>query len=209
TDGVTEATDAHDELYGEERLLNLLNSRDFRDVKELCDAVKADVDLFVGEAPQFDDITMVALRYDGPETNGRIKLMKEITVDAKIDSMNEVLAFVDAELEALDCPMKAQAQIDVAIDELFSNIAFYAYHPDTGPATVRVEVEEDPLAVIITFLDNGMPYDPLSAKEPDTTLSAEDRPVGGLGVLIVKKSMDDVSYEYKDGQNILKIKKNL
>ena len=209
TDGVTEATDAHDELYGEERLLNLLNSRDFRDVKELCDAVKADVDLFVGEAPQFDDITMVALRYDGPDNNGGIKLMKEITVDAKIDSMNEVLAFVDAELEALDCPMKAQAQIDVAIDELFSNIAFYAYHPDTGPATVRVEVEEDPLAVIITFLDNGMPYDPLSAKEPDTTLSAEDRPVGGLGVLIVKKSMDDVSYEYKDGQNILTIKKNL
>ncbi len=208
TDGVTEATDAHDELYGEDRLLNLLNSRDITDMKELCDTVKADIDLFVGDAPQFDDITMVALRYDGPETDGG-KYMKEITVDAKIESMNEVLAFVDTELEALNCPMKAQAQIDVAIDELFSNIAYYAYHPDTGPATVRIEVEEDPLAVIITFLDNGMPYDPLAAKDPDTTLPAEDRKIGGLGVLIVKKSMDDVAYEYKDGQNILKIKKNL
>ena len=111
------------------------------------------------------------------------------------------------QLEALDCPMKAQMQIDIAIDELFGNIAHYAYNPDVGEATVRVEVIEDPLAVVITFIDKGEPYDPLAKADPDTTLSAEKRDIGGLGIYMVKKFMDDVTYEYKDGQNILKIKK--
>ena len=105
--------------------------------------------------------------------------------------------------------MKAQMQIDIAIDELFGNIAHYAYNPDVGEATVRVEVIEDPLAVTITFIDNGVPYDPLAKADPDTTLSAEERDIGGLGIYMVKKSMDNITYEYKDGQNILKIKKKL
>jgi anti-sigma regulatory factor (Ser/Thr protein kinase) len=78
-----------------------------------------------------------------------------------------------------------------------------------GEATVRVEVIEDPLAVVITFIDKGVPYDPLAKADPDITLSAEERDIGGLGVYMVKKSMDDIIYEYKDGQNILKIKKYL
>ena len=100
-------------------------------------------------------------------------------------------------------------QIDVAIDELFANIANYAYTPDVGPATVRVEVEEDPLTVVITFIDKGIPYDPLAKEDPDITLSAEEREIGGLGIFMVKQTMDEISYEYKDGQNILTIKKNL
>ena len=100
-------------------------------------------------------------------------------------------------------------QIDIAIDELFGNIAHYAYNPEIGQATVRVEVIEDPLAVTITFIDNGVPYDPLAKEDPDTTLSIEDREIGGLGIYMVKKSMDDITYEYKNGQNFLKIKKNL
>ena len=118
-------------------------------------------------------------------------------------------AFVDDELEKLDCPMKARMQIDVAIDELFSNIARYAYQPETGPATVRVEVEKEPMAVILTFIDHGKPYDPLSGKDPDVTAGAEDRPIGGLGVFLVKKIMDDVRYEYRNGRNILRIKKQI
>ena len=87
--------------------------------------------------------------------------------------------------------------MDVAIDEIFSNIAHYAYTPETGPATVRVEVEENPLSVVITFMDHGIPYDPLAEERPDTTkLSASERPIGGLGLFIVKKTMDDVSYGY-------------
>lgn len=135
--------------------------------------------------------------------------MKELTVDATIENIETVTAFVDEQLEVLECSMKAQMQIDIAIDELFSNIAHYAYNPEVGPATVRVEVQQDPLAVIVTFIDNGVPYDPLKKENPDITLSAEDREIGGLGIYMVKKSMDEISYEYKDGQNILSIKKNI
>ena len=135
--------------------------------------------------------------------------MKELTIEAKITNIEAVTDFVNEQLETLDCPMKAQLQIDIAIDELFGNIAHYAYNPEIGKATVRVEVIEDPLAVVITFIDNGVPYDPLAKEDPDTTLSAEEREIGGLGIYMVKKSMDEITYEYKDGQNILAIKKNL
>ena len=135
--------------------------------------------------------------------------MKELTVAATIENIETVTDFVDAQLEELDCPMKAEMQINVAIDELFSNIAHYAYHPETGEATVAVEVIKNPLAVEITFIDNGKPYDPLQNADPDVTLSAEERDIGGLGIFIVKKSMVDIAYEYKDGKNILRIKKNI
>ena len=135
--------------------------------------------------------------------------MKELTIAAKVENIEAVTNFVNEQLETLDCPMKAQTQIDIAIDELFGNIAHYAYNPEIGKATVRVEVTQDPLAVVITFIDNGVPYDPLAKADPDTTLSAEEREIGGLGIYMVKKSMDEITYEYKDGQNILAIKKNL
>lgn len=135
--------------------------------------------------------------------------MKEITLDATVDNIEKVTDFVNEQLENCGCPMKAQLQIDIAIDELFGNIAHYAYQPDVGPATVRVEVVEEPLAVVITFIDSGVPYDPLGKEDPDVTLSVQERTAGGLGIFLVKKSMDDIIYEYKDGQNILKIRKNL
>ena len=135
--------------------------------------------------------------------------MKELNIAATVENIEVVTDFVNEQLEALDCPMKAQMQIDIAIDELFGNIAHYAYNPEVGDATVRVEVVENPLSVVITFIDNGVPYDPLKNDDPDTTLSAEERAIGGLGIFMVKKTMDDITYEYKDGQNILKIKKKL
>ena len=135
--------------------------------------------------------------------------MKELNISATVENIPVVTAFVDEQLETLNCPLKAQMQIDIAIDELFGNIAQYAYNPDIGSATVRVEVSEDPLAVIITFIDGGIPYDPLKADDPDITLSAEDRPLGGLGIYTVKKSMDAIIYEHRDGKNILSIKKTL
>ena len=135
--------------------------------------------------------------------------MKELKLAATVENIETVTDFVNERLEALDCPMKAQIQIDIAIDELFGNIARYAYNPEVGDATVRVEVTEDPLSVIITFIDKGVPYDPLAKADPNTTLSAEEREIGGLGIFMVKKTMDEITYEYKDGQNILAIKKNL
>lgn len=135
--------------------------------------------------------------------------MRELTIDATTENIEKVTSFVEEQLEALDCPVKAQMQIAVAIDELFGNIAHYAYHPEIGSATVRVEVTKEPLAVVITFIDNGVQYDPLAKEDPDTALSAEEREIGGLGIYMVKKSMDEISYEYKNGQNILRIRKNI
>ncbi|MCD8338295.1 MAG: ATP-binding protein [Lachnospiraceae bacterium] len=154
--------------------------------------------------------------------------MEQISVDAVVENINIVTDFVNEQLERYGCPMKAQMQIDIAIDELFGNIAHYAYSPEIGPATVCVEVTDrmDPgsepeqeldgkmigkagsLAVIITFIDHGVPYDPLSGADPDVTLSAEERDIGGLGIYMVKKSMDEIFYEYKEGRNILRVKKH-
>lgn len=135
--------------------------------------------------------------------------MKELTVDATVENIPVVTDFVNEQLKAHDCSMKVQIQIDIAIDEMFGNIAHYAYHPGVGSATVCVEFAEEPLSVVLTFIDSGVPYDPLKQNDPDTSLSAEEREIGGLGIYMVKKSVDDIFYEYKDGQNILIIKKNL
>lgn len=135
--------------------------------------------------------------------------MNELTIDATTENIVQVTSFVEKQLEALDCPIKAQMQIAIAIDELFGNIAHYAYNPNVGPATVRVEVTQDPVAVTITFIDNGVQYDPLAKADPDTALSVEEREIGGLGIYMVKKSMDEITYEYKNGQNILRIGKNI
>lgn len=201
TDGVTEATNANEELYGEERLLNALNSCKFDSMQELCKYVKADVDAFVGDAPQFDDITMVAVKYVGVPS---ISFEK-----AEIKDVEEITAFVEAELERIECPMKAAMQINVAIDELFSNIVRYGYPNEPGPVTVKFVERSDPKTVYIRFEDNGIPYNPLTKEDPDITLSAEERSIGGLGIFVVKKTMDDVKYKYEDGKNILTIKKLL
>ena len=135
--------------------------------------------------------------------------MKELTIAATVENIETVTDFVNEHLEALDCPIKARMQINIAIDELFGNIAHYAYHPKTGDATVRVEVIQEPLSVVITFIDQGVPFDPLKNEDPDTGLSAEERDIGGLGIFMVKKSMDEISYVYRDGKNILSIRKQL
>ena len=135
--------------------------------------------------------------------------MTELIVEAKLDNLAQVLQFVDSRLEEEDCPIGLQMKIDVAVEELFVNIASYAYAPDSGSATVRMEVEEDPKTVVITFVDCGVPYDPLAKEDPDVTLSINDREIGGLGIFMVKKSMDDMIYAYENGQNVLTIRKRI
>ena len=133
----------------------------------------------------------------------------ELELEAVPENLGEAQTFVEEHLEAADCPVKARMQISVAVEEIFVNIANYAYAPEQGSATVRVEVSENPVTVTITFVDQGMPYDPLAKQDPDVTLSAAEREIGGLGIFMTKKIMDDVVYEYKDGQNILTLKKHL
>ena len=135
--------------------------------------------------------------------------MRELKLEAKVDNLSRALAFVDETLEELSCPMKIQMQLDVAVEELFVNIASYAYAPGTGDAVIRIETEGEPPSVSVTFIDSGVPYDPLAKPDPDITLSAMDREIGGLGIFMVKKSMDDMRYQRKDGKNILTIRKKL
>ena len=135
--------------------------------------------------------------------------MREMDIAATLENLDTVMAFVDQQLEEVGCSMKAQMQIDIAVEEVYVNIAHYAYNPEVGGVTIRVQIEEEPLAVILTFIDKGKPYDPLAKEDPDITLAAEDRQIGGLGIFMVKKSMDNVSYEYNEGRNILTLKKNL
>ncbi|MDO5448456.1 MAG: SpoIIE family protein phosphatase [Clostridia bacterium] len=204
TDGVTEATNAEQELYGEDRLLEAVNSKYFESVEELCKYVKADVDEFVGEAPQFDDITMVAFKYRG------IPEVPSITFpEAKIEDITEVTAFVEEELEKRDISPKVTVAMSIAIDEIYSNIVKYGYRDTVGPVKVEIVEKEEPHSICIKFIDVAPPYNPLMKKDPDITLSAEERGIGGLGIYMVKKSMDDVKYRYEKGQNVLTIIKNL
>lgn len=135
--------------------------------------------------------------------------MKEITVDAMIENMNTVTAFVDDFLDQIACPMKSRIQINIVIDEIFGNICHYAYKDSVGAVTVRVESGNTPKAVFLTFTDNGIPYNLLDTEDPDITLSSEERKIGGLGIYLVKKNMDEMKYEYVNQQNRLWMEKRL
>ncbi|HBI53005.1 MAG TPA: ATP-binding protein [Ruminococcaceae bacterium] len=135
--------------------------------------------------------------------------MKELKIEARTENLPEVLGFVDTLLEERECKMKPQMQIDVAVEEIFVNIAHYAYTEGVGEARIQVDFEGDPLSVAITFIDRGIPYDPLAKDDPDVTLSAAERQIGGLGIYMVKKSMDEVLYSHEDGCNIFTIKKKI
>ena len=134
--------------------------------------------------------------------------MKELTVEAIVEQIETVTEFVNAELEKLDCPMKARIQLDIAIDEIVSNIAYYAYGERTGTVTVRIEALQEENGVQLMFLDSGVPYDPLTRQDPDISAEIEERKEGGLGIFLVRKTLDDMKYEYKDGQNCLTIRKS-
>ena len=136
-------------------------------------------------------------------------LRNELETDAKNENLSEVLDFVEQHLNRVGCAPKVKMQITVAVEEIFVNIANYAYAPKTGKVTVRVEVTEEPLTVTITFMDDGKPFDPTAKADPNITLSADERDIGGLGIFMTKKIMDDVCYEYVDGKNILTLKKGI
>ena len=121
-----------------------------------------------------------------------------------MESLPEIQAFVRAELEAMDCPEETQKQLFIVIDEVFANVASYAYADGEGSVTVRLETESEPRAAVLTFLDSGVPFDPLTMKTPDISLKARERKIGGLGIFMVRKLTDEVSYAYADGKNILR-----
>ncbi|MBE5970237.1 MAG: HAMP domain-containing protein [Lachnospiraceae bacterium] len=199
TDGVTEATNAEKELYGEDRLLDYMNSHPLDDVRQTLRGIRADIDEFVGDAEQFDDITMLILDVKNLLKDSII----EKTFTAEDASFPPASAFLEEEMEKAEVPMKAAIQISTAFEELFINVAHYAYQGRVGDVRVSLSIKDNTLT--LSLKDNGVPFDPLSKVDPDITLSADERSIGGLGIYMVKKTMDEVKYKYKDGMNILTV----
>ena len=136
-------------------------------------------------------------------------MQKEMTISAEIKNLETVNDFVLGNLEEYGVEKRVQLQVRLAVEEIFVNIASYAYDPEIGPAEVKCEVLEDPLRVVLQFLDGGKPFDPLAGDDADTSEDALLEREGGLGILLVKETMDEVSYRYENGKNILTIMKRL
>ena len=192
TDGVTEATDNNTELYGEQRLLDFVNSLEKTEPESLCKLIKEDVDKFVGTAPQFDDITMLAINFDAIIEDESISIVPDS------NSYAAVGAFADLLSEKLEIVPKIANKINIVFDEIYANIVNYS---KATLSTISYSIENGKLR--ISFIDNGIAYNPLEAKEPDTTLSADEREIGGLGIFMVKKMTESMNYEYTDDKNIL------
>ena len=135
--------------------------------------------------------------------------MKKLEIAATVESLPHVMEFIDANLKETGCGMKAQTQIEVSVEELFVNIAHYAYKDTTGVAAITFDFDAASRTVTISLIDGGVRYNPLSKPDPDITLSVEDRQIGGLGIFMVKKNMDEVLYDYADNKNVITIKKQI
>jgi sigma-B regulation protein RsbU (phosphoserine phosphatase) len=201
TDGVTEAVNPEEKLFSDARLLEAANASRDQGVREFEASIKKEVDDFTRGAEQADDITMLVMRYMGGIE------WKELNVEADAENLNTVFDFVHSELEKAGCPPKMQLQIDIAVEEIFINIASYSYHPDRGAAIIRAAVFDN--EVWLEFEDSGRPYNPLEKSDPDITAGAEERPIGGLGIFMVKKLMDTAEYRYEDNKNLFTLKKSL
>ena len=206
TDGVPEATNASNELYGEDRLLSFMNQNASMEATQLLPALKANIDEFVGEAPQFDDITMLMFDYK-PQKGGEPMTNKRFP--AKTEALNEVLGFVEETLEGFGCSIKIQTAICVAIEEVFVNVAHYAYPESAGDMTLSIGCDDASRTITFRMTDQGIPFDPLQKPDPDITLSAEEREIGGLGIFIARKTMDTLHYAYENGKNILTMMKKI
>jgi sigma-B regulation protein RsbU (phosphoserine phosphatase) len=200
TDGVTEAVNKDNELFSEQRLLDVLNKYEDFSPKELLHIVKREIDSFAEEAEQADDITMLALKANGA-TEERVKKME---VEAAIENLDEVFDFINAELQ--DCPPELRNDIDIVIEEVFVNIANYAYKPNKGKAAISISAGQK---ITIKIEDKGEAYNPLEHEDPDLDKPLMEREIGGLGILMVKKLMDNVEYMRIENKNVLIMTKKL
>lgn len=200
TDGVPEATNSASKMFTLENTVKSLNEAKEQSPQGVLEHIKNSVDAFVGDAPQFDDLTMLCLELKDKDEN-------TLTVDATTDNLQQVMNFVDGILAKNGASVKTQMQIDLAVEEIYVNIANYAYGDSVGKAEISVACHGG--EITITFKDSGKPYNPLEKPDPDITLSADEREIGGLGIFLTKKNMDSVSYEYQDGFNILSMTKQI
>lgn len=201
TDGVTEALNENNELFGEQRLLKCMNS-DVTDVKEIIENVQNNISLHIGKIPQSDDITLLAFKYNGEKQDNNM-----FKCDAKIENYKDFYTWLNAKLKSFDLPVLFINKVDMCAEEIFANITFYAYPDSDGKLEVLLEKEDNTL--VMKFIDSGLEYNPLEKEDPDITLPPEERPLGGLGIFMVKQMADDIEYKRLDGQNVLKITYNI
>jgi sigma-B regulation protein RsbU (phosphoserine phosphatase) len=202
TDGVTEAMNVNKELFGEQRLIAALNTGKDGAPKELLSVVKREVDKFADGAQQADDITMLAIKIN----NVTVASVKNFKIEAATEKLDEVINFVAAELEKVGFPPDIKTSMCIAVEEIFVNIADYAYKPGNGNVDISISTKEK---IIIRFEDTGHPYNPLDQRSPDLDKPLNEREIGGLGVYMVRNIMDDVEYSYIENKNILVLTKNL
>ena len=195
TDGITEATNSNDEMYGDDRLLDEVSGLAHMNPTNLIKYLKNSVNKFVGDAPQFDDMTMLAFRLKREEEIGT----EEILIP-NMDSVTEAATYFERRMELLDVPMKTASKVGIIIDEIYSNVVRYS---GATLAKVNCVVEGDLLR--LTIKDNGVEYNPLEKDDPDITLSAEEREIGGLGIFMVKKMAERMDYNRINGKNIMEI----
>ena len=213
TDGVPETTDREENLFGNDRLMEALNGNPWDDPKELLDNVSRRAAEFAGDAPQFDDMTMIGFMWMGKEDDimEAPSNKQEIVLSADTRELDRLNDFLEAQAEAVDCPPGTLMKIQISAEEIFTNIANYAYPDGQGTAVVISEIKEENGETIMTvsFSDSGQPFDPLAMPDPDITAPAEERNIGGLGIYMVKETMDKVDYSYEKGRNILTITKKI
>ena len=202
TDGVTEAMNEDGDFFCEPRFLEVSNKNKDLPPVELLSAVKQEIENFAAGAEQADDITMLALEINHYKDN-----IKELTVAANINCLNEAMDFIEEELNRHNCPQALQNDIAVAIEEIFTNIANYAYKPSAGNVSMYITVKN--AEAVIRFGDSGKPYNPLEQPAPDLDIHLMDREIGGLGVFLVQQLMDKVRYVRLDNKNILTITKKI
>lgn len=200
TDGIPEATDSEDQMYTLGRMVEALNRCKTEKPRQIIEGIIHSVNDFVGKAPQFDDMTMVCMELMGEEA-------ASFTVDAKGENLDKVTDFVHQYLKGEDYSDKVVNEIDLAVEEIFVNIANYAY--GNGEGTVEIILDKNNNFLTLTFKDSGIPFDPLKKEDPDTKLSSSERQIGGLGIFLVKKVMDKVTYAYQDGCNVFTMTKKL
>lgn len=206
TDGVTEAANLKGEFYGEDKLASFINLNRTKSAKALLYDIKHSIDVFVGDAPQFDDITMLMFDYRREKED---VTFTERAFSAKVESLSDVMDFLKEQFEICDCPKKEAMKLSVAIEEVFVNVANYAYSGGDGFAKLGVSFDSKTRCLTFILSDYGVEFDPLARPDPDITLSANERKIGGLGIYITKRTMDEISYKYENGKNILTMMKKI
>ena len=201
TDGITEATNQNQMLYGEERLIDFLNVHSNDSIEQTIKQLIFEVNLFSSPAPQFDDETVLMLHFI------KLRDVVEQTFDAKDEQLPIASKFVLDLVEKNGCLPKALMQLEVAFEELFVNVCHYAYKERDGKVSIEVEFFDNKVKIL--FKDRGIPFDPFSKNDPDINLPASQREIGGLGIYLVKQTMDSMEYQYKDSMNMLTIIKTI